>query len=293
MELRHLRYFCAVAESLNFTRAAERLHVTQPALSRQIKALEDELGTILLDRNRQRVLLTDAGRLFFGHVQKILAQVDIATLTVRAVPSGTEGELRIGLDWRLPASLISRSVSEYRKQFPRVEVTLRDMQMSEQIAALHTRNIHLGFVASALLSPDETLASRPVVHSEIVVVTPATHPLAGRSAVKLAELRKSEWICVGTPDNGYRNFLQQTCRNAGFTPRFSRSVANQSPGLIGLVGAGMGVALMPELALPADLQGVAIIPSDCDPLDICALWDANDQSPLLRNFMAVLAGFAT
>jgi LysR family transcriptional regulator, benzoate and cis,cis-muconate-responsive activator of ben and cat genes len=288
MELRHLRYFAAVAESLNFTRAAEKLRVAQPALSRQIQALENELGTKLLDRNRQRVLLTDAGQLFLDHSRKILAQVDIATLAVREVDTGAAGELRIAHDWRLPAGLVSNAVAEYRRQFPRVEIALRDLQMTEQLVALHARKIHLGFVATVLLGPDQQLASRPLIHTDIVALVPASHPLAGRGSVRLAELKNEEWITVATADNGYRSFLLQDCRNAGFTPRFSRATANQPPAVVGLIGAGMGVALIPRLALPAEPAGVAVLGTDCDPIDICAVWNEQDQSPLLRNFVAIL-----
>lgn len=287
MELRHLRYFCAVAETLNFTRAAERLRVAQPALSRQIKALEDELGTRLLDRNRQRVELTDAGRLFLGHTHKILAQVDLATLAVREVRGGEEGELRLGHDWRLPTALVSQAVAEYRRQFPRVEIALRDLQMGEQLAALHSRKIHLGFIAASLLGPDPQLASRRLHHTEIVAIVPPDHPLAGRRKVRLAELKDEEWIQLTTTDNGYRTFLQQLCRTAGFAPRFGRS-ATQPAAIAGLVAAGMGVALIPRNALPPQPLDIAVLTTDCDPIDLCAVWNERDHSPLLKNFLAIL-----
>lgn len=288
MELRHLRYFCAVAESLNFSRAAERLRVAQPALSRQIKALEDELGTGLLDRNRQRVLLTDAGRLFLSHAQKVLAQVDIAVTAVRAVPNGAAGELRIGLDWRLPNSLVAQAVSEYRILYRRVDVSFSDMPMTEQIAALHAHTIHLGFVVSTILGPDHPFETMELFHSETVAIVPRHHRFAGRPSVKLAELRRDEWVCVDAPDNGYRNFIQQTARNAGFSPKFSRSSTKNLPGLIGLVSAGMGVALLPRLGLASDLGGVAVLPTDCDPFNLCAVWNRDDHSPLLHNFVRLL-----
>jgi DNA-binding transcriptional LysR family regulator len=288
MELRHLRYFVAVAEALNFTRAAEKLRVAQPALSRQIKALEDELGTKLLDRNRQRVLLTDAGRLFLDHTQKILAQVDLATRAVREVNHGDAGELIIAHDWRLPSNLVSQAVAEYRRRYPAVEVSLCDLQMNEQLAALHTRKIHLGFIASSFLGPDPQLASRQLIHTDIVALVPANHPLAGRGSVRLEELKDEEWITVSTTDNGYRAFLLQDCRNAGFTPRFSRATASQPRGIVGLVAAGLGVALAPRIALPNDRAAVAILATDCDPIDICAVWNERDRSPLLRNFLAIL-----
>jgi len=292
MELRHLRYFAAVAEALNFTRAAEKLRVAQPALSRQIQALENELGTKLLDRNRQRVLLTDAGRLFLGHTQKILAQVDIATLAVREVDTGTAGELRIAHDWRLSSNLVSRAVVEYRKRYPGVEVALRDLPMNEQLAALHTHKIHLGFIASGFLGPDPQIAAQLIQHTDIVAIVPQDHPLAGRKQVALAELRDAEWISVDTPDNSYRAFLQQLCRNAGFSPHFSRAIANQPPAVGGLVAAGMGVALAPRMALTHEYAGVAILATDCDPIDICAVWNEGDRSPLLQQFVAILERLA-
>ncbi len=288
MELRHLRYFVAVAEALNFTRAAEKLRVAQPALSRQIKALEDELGVQLLDRNRQRVLLTDAGRLFLDHSQKILAQVDLAIIAAREVNNGTEGELRIAHDWRLPSELVSRAVAEYRRQFPRVEITLRDLPMTDQLAALNARKIHLGFIATLLLGPDQQLDVRQLLHTDIVALVPGNHLLAGRGAIRLAELKDEEWITVNTANNGYRSFLLQDCRNAGFTPRFSRATANQPAAVAGLVAAGMGVALIPRLAAPAESPDVAVLGTDCDPLDICAVWNGNDHSLLLKNFVAIL-----
>ncbi len=293
MELRHLRYFCAVAEALNFTRAAEKLRVAQPALSRQIKALEDELGTALLDRNRQRVLLTDAGRLLLAHAQRILAQVDIATTAVREAPKGAAGELRLGLDWRLPSTLIAQTVSAYRSRYPNVEVTFRDLPMSEQIAALHSRTIHLGFVVSAIIGPDHPFATLKLFHTDTVAIVPSRHRLAGRTTIKLSELRREEWISVDTSDNGYRNYIQQTCRNAGFTPKFSRSGTKNIPGLTGLVSAGMGVALLPRLGLPADLSGVAVLPTDCDPFDLCAVWNRDDDSPLLHNFLNQLGDISS
>lgn len=292
MELRHLRYFCAVAECLNFTRAAEKLRVAQPALSRQIQALEAELGATLLDRNRQRVLLTDAGHLFLSHAQKVLAQVDMAVLAVREVSSGAEGSFRLGHDWRIPAALVSQAIAEYRRQYPRVEVDVRDIPMSEQIAALHTRKIHLGFVAGGLIGPDPQLVVHPIFHSETIIIVPPDHPMADQQSARLVEFRRDEWICIETPDNGYRNFVQQTCRNAGFAPRFHRTSAAQPGALVGLVAAGMGVAILPRAALPPNPQGLVILDTDCDPLDICAAWHRQDQSPLLQNFVAILKALA-
>jgi DNA-binding transcriptional LysR family regulator len=127
MELRHLRYFKAVAELLNFSRAAEQLRVAQPALSRQIQALEAELGARLLDRNRVSVRLTDAGRTFYSHTCKVLAQVDMATAAVRDVIDGSGGKLIICNDWRLASEFVPVTVAKFQAKHPQTEVVLRDL----------------------------------------------------------------------------------------------------------------------------------------------------------------------
>lgn len=289
MELRHLRTFCTVAETLNFTRAAEQLHIAQSALSRQVQALEHELGLQLFVRNRQRVHLTDAGRVFFGQAQKILGQVDLAVLSAREVVKGTEGELRIGLDWRLFTTIVPEAVAEYRKRFPRVDISVREVPMTEQLVALHTRKIHLGVIAERVLGPDDQLSTRMIYRTDLVVLVPLSHPMAGRSSVRLAELRKEEWILVADhPDNGYRTFMLQMCRGAGFAPRFSRAVATQPSSLVSLVASGMGIALAPRSMLSTGPAHFAVLATDCDPVNIYAVWLKDNDSPLLHNFLRVL-----
>lgn len=180
MELRHLRYFKAVAEQLNFTRAAESLHVAQPALSRQIRDLETELGVRLLDRNRVRVQLTDAGRTLYSHTCKILAQVDLAVGSVQDTTKGTGGELILCNDWRLAISVVPTAIAEFRTQFPRVEVILQDVLFHRQLAALRAQRAHLGFL------PREDVVSRPdldflpLVRVEMLVGVGPGHRLVKR-----------------------------------------------------------------------------------------------------------------
>ena len=146
MELRHLRYFQAVAELLNFSRAAERLHVAQPSLSLQIRDLEAELGTQLFDRNRVHVQLTDAGRTFYAHTSKILAQISVAVASVHDTTTGVGGELILCNDWRLSTDLVPATIAEFRAQHPRVEVQLIDLPVHKQLAALRAHRAHLGFL---------------------------------------------------------------------------------------------------------------------------------------------------
>lgn len=170
MELRHLRYFKAVAELLNFSRAAEKLRVAQPALSRQVRNLEDELGVRLLDRNRVRVQLTDAGRTFYTHTCKVLAQVDMAVASVQEAVAGIGGEFIICNDWRLSNRFVLGAIAEFRMRYPRVEVTLNDLHIHEQVTALRTRQAHLGFVIAREFAADDELETLGILTSELMVV---------------------------------------------------------------------------------------------------------------------------
>ncbi len=288
MELRHLRYFKAVAELLNFSRAAERLRVAQPALSRQIKALEDELGAQLLDRNRVRVQLTDAGRTFYAHTCKVLAEVDLAVAAVQEVTAGTGGELILCNDWRLGSDFVPATIAAFQAQHPRAEVTLRDLRLHEQLPALRARRAHLGFLVRDVPGARTDLESLLVLESNLVVVLSAKHRLAGASLVKLADLADDTWVMIDpeeAPD--YRGFLIQLCRLRGFTPRFGRS-ADTLEGVLGRVASGYGVALTLEHTLPRPSPLLRFLPTDCAPIELCAVWHRLETSTLLRDYLAIL-----
>ncbi len=287
MELRHLRYFSTVAKTLSFSRAAELLHVVQPAVSRQIRDLEDELGAVLLDRNRAHVRLTDSGRLFLRHCTKVLAQVDRAVCCVHEAEDGAGGTLVICTDWRLPVDLIPGAVTAFRRRFPRVEIDLRESPMQDHISALRSRKAHLGFVAQEAIPPHADFAHLEVLRADVFVVTAASHRLASSPQVKLTSLKKETWICAESPDHGHRQFVTHSCRIAGFAPSFGRSAATLE-GALGRVSSGYGIALVPSVVtLPEQLRLHASA-TDCSPLAICAVWNRHEKSILLRNFLGIL-----
>jgi DNA-binding transcriptional LysR family regulator len=287
MELRHLRYFKAVAELLNFSRAAEQMHVAQPALSRQIRALEEELGARLLDRDRG-VRLTDAGRTFYAQTCKILAQVDIAIAAVREPPDRTSGELIVCNDWRLSGQFLPTAVTEFHRQFPRAEVTLRDLRYHDQLIALRAHKAHVGFVVRSVLSRRDDLETLLVLTSQIAVVLPAHHALAGESAAKLADLADDAWVTLDEKEApGYRAFITQICRLSGFTPRFGRS-ATTVDGLFGRVAAGYGIAITVANSAPRNNPLLRVLASDIEPLELCAVWHRKETSPLLHAFIDIL-----
>lgn len=287
MELRHLRYFQAVAEALNFSRAAEKLRVAQPALSRQIQALEAELGVPLFVRNRVRVELTDAGRVLQTHAGRLLAQLEIATTAVQAVAAGNTGELTLCNDWRLAVGAVPESVGEFRRRHPRAEVVMRDIPLHEQLPALHARKVHLVFVPRDYLGSGRDTESFPILESAILALLPKQHPLAKRPRLRLADLAGETFAHVDAPGKGHRNWVTQLCRLAGFTPRFGRS-ARSIEGVSALVTAGFGITLAPEFMRPRGSRSLRAVATDCEPLQLCAAWRRDDDSKLLQNFLAVL-----
>lgn len=288
MELRHLRYFQAVAELLNFSRAAERVRVAQPALSRQIRALEEEIGVRLLDRNRVRVSLTDAGRTFYAHTCKILAQVDIATAAAAEAVAGVSGELIICNDWRLSNALVLGAIAEFRAQFPRVEVTLRELHIHEQLTALRTRQAHLGFVIGGELPAHGELTSLSLLTSEILVLVGANHRLATQTHVRIADLADETWVMLEAQEApGFREFVTQVCRLSGFTPNFAKPT-HTTEGLLAHVAMGYGICLFPEFLSTGDHPLVRHLRSDCLPIELRAVWHHREDSKLLKQYLAIL-----
>lgn len=288
MELRHLRCFQAVARQLNFSRAASELQVSQPALSRQLKALEEELGVCLLDRNRQRVYLTDEGRAMLRYTNKVLADVDIAVAAAHGLAEGRGGELVVGHDWRIAFSFIPDTLAEFRHVVPQAEVSLRELPLNLQAAALKAHKIHLGFIPRTLISRHAEFDRVTVLNSEYVVAVPASHPLARRRWVPLAALENETWLTVEDAPRAYRTHLTQLCRLAGFSPIFSQRVAANVEGMRTMIAAGYGIALGPRFIMERCSRSIRLLKTDCEPIEICAVWLRASKSRLLQQYLAIL-----
>jgi len=288
MELRHLRYFKAVAEQLNFSRAAESLHVAQPALSRQIRDLETELGARLLDRNRVRVQLTDAGRTFYSHTCKVLSQIDMAVAAVHDTTKGTGGQLILCNDWRLSIDLIPSTIAEFRVSFPGVEVVLLDVLFHRQMASLRAQRAHLGFMPREEVVTRGDLDFLPIVQVEILVGVGTGHRLASRRSVRLTDLRNERWLrVVGERGEGYNTFVTQTCRLAGFTPNF-HGEATSFESIETVVSSGFGVCLVPDVMANRSHTMLKLLKCDCASIELCAVWPRAETSILLRQYLEIL-----
>ncbi|HEY7063164.1 MAG TPA: LysR family transcriptional regulator [Chloroflexota bacterium] len=288
MELRHLRYFVAVAEELHFGRAAARLHIAQPPLSRQIQQLEAELGVALFDRGQRRVRLTDAGAVFLGEARAVLARAEQAAEAARRAARGEVGSLVIGFIGAASYSVLPAVVPAFRARLPAAELVLHEMTTAEQLDALRAGRIRAGFVRPPVAGP--ALAAEIILREPLVVALPAGHPLAARRRLAVAALADEPWVLF--PRRLAADLYDQImalCERAGFRPRVAQE-ALQMQTVARLVGAGSGVSLVPRSVQQLHGAGVAYRPLRDAPaaaVEMAIAWRRDDASALLRQFLAV------
>lgn len=296
MELRHLRYFVAVAEELHFTRAAERLHIGQPPLSQQIQALEAEVGTRLLERSRRSVRLTDAGKLFLEDARRILMLSEDAAETARRAGRGEVGELRIGFTPSTPfMPIFTGVINAYRKQFPQVSLILEEMLTMRQIDAIERRALDLGFIRPPATEIPSTIGLTTLQHDPLTLILPADHRLARQPSVAIKDLADEGFVMfmqdVGT---GTYPHIVRLCREAGFEPRITLEAREPST-IIGLVAAGCGISILPETFKCIHIKGVRYRPLS-GPSAVMQLMLANrsdSTTPLIDAFCKLAVSVAT
>ncbi|WEN13840.1 LysR substrate-binding domain-containing protein [Rhodanobacter sp. AS-Z3] len=293
-DLRQLRYFVAVAEELSFTRAALRLHLSQPPLSQQVRALEEDLGVRLLERTKRHVELTEPGRVFLDQARQILAKADEARSQVTAAAAGYSGQLRLAYSVSVsfhPA--LPQALLRYSQIAPRVALQLSEMYTEPQYAALLGGQIDVGFVRDVPAHPQAARSVRlNVIDREpLLLALPIGHPLAGRSSLHLAEVAGDAFVSqprqlVAT----LYDRLVKLATRAGFQPTIIQH-AQQINGLLALVAGGLGLALVPASMRVVRLAGVSYVPlEDADAYLLLALASrAQDTSPVLQQFLATVA----
>jgi DNA-binding transcriptional LysR family regulator len=258
MELRHLRYFIAVAEELNFTRAAERLHIAQPPLSTQIRGLEDELGAELFIRENRRVYLTPAGQELLDRARLIIDAAAKAKAAARNAANGVIGRLALAytasamFTERLPAA-----IRGFVGAHPHVELTLHEMVSLDQFYALHERTLDVGILRKPDVAPPDGVEIEPWYHAPLIAAIPKDHALARRKGIRINDLRDAPLITYPR-DAGIGLYwpVLQLCAKAGFRPNIVREAREPSV-MIGLVSAGVGVAIVPADTQCIRLAGVA------------------------------------
>ena len=291
MELRHLRYFIAVAEELHFGRAAQNLGISQPPLSQQIQALEEELGARLFDRTNRRVELSEAGRLFLDEARRVLAQVDKAADVARRAQLGELGEMKIGFTSSAPFnSSIPRAIYAFRQAFPAVHLNLQEMSSAEVVEALGNESIEIGLMRPLPL-PD-SVQTTELFREPLVAVLNASHPLADGpgTGIELAALAQEPFVFFPRSyGSGLYSQLLSLAREAGFSPHIAQE-AGEAMTIIGLVSAGLGVSVLPASFQWMRIEGVVYRPL-VDQGAESAVWLAQRKGPssvMARAFVDLL-----
>ncbi|MEO3763460.1 LysR family transcriptional regulator [Streptomyces sp. B8F3] len=288
VDLRQMRYFIAVAEELHFGRAAARLHMAQPPLSRQIRLLEGAVGARLLDRSRRSVALTAAGRVFLAEARATVRQADRAVELTRRAARGETGQLAVAFIDAAIYSVIPPVVRRFSQVRPGVELSVTELRIPDQIREVAEGRLHAGFVHPPVSDP--RLAVETVFTEELAVALPGGHPLAGRSRVDLAELAGTPLVQFPREINPpLFDDIVALCRAAGYTPPSLRE-ASPKQTVIGLVAAGLGASLLPASLENLRRDGVVYRPLAGPGLtvDTSVIWRRTDRDPVLHAFLRVV-----
>ena len=289
MELRHLRYFVTVAEALSFTKAAVKLHTSQPSLSRQIKDLEEELGVRLLNRTKQLVTLTEEGRSFLADAKRLLGLAAETIESVRRLHSGEIRALNIGYVSNLFYDLLPRTLASFRQSFPSVSINLFDMSCGDQFRALEDGKLDLGFVGLHEPIARRGLEFRTIASYKTVAALPKDNPLASETTVPLKALAPMFFIGMSEASYPYyREWLTKTCRRADFIPKVLQDVDLERT-MIHAISAGLGVALVPEQLKKLPHKNVVFRPvTPAVATEACVAWKGENPSAPLKAYVEIV-----
>jgi len=286
MDTKRLRYFIAAAEEENLRRAAQRLHIVQPALSKQIAQLESQLGCQLFTRAKQRIHLTDSGRLFLDDARRILRDFELAKERLAQASAGHLGTLRIGFrETAARSPLVSRTISEFRKSYPNVALRLDQMNSPAQCAALRGGELDAGFI---YLSPDhdDDLKRLPLATDHFFLAVHRSNPLARKKSIYFRDLIDMPFIWLARSRNAYySDALRRECLRSGFTPKIIQEADSDATAL-NLVAVGMGISfVVATTSLPADVVLKPVVELSST-LTLALVWLEESPSQLVANFVA-------
>lgn len=289
MELRHLRYFAAVAEELHFGRAAQRLHIVQPALSKQIASLESEIGVQLFHRTKRRVTITDAGSVLHEEVRVILQRIERAVEAAQMTAAGQVGSLDLGFIGPAMWSVLPKLLGEHHRRLPDVRFRLSELSSVAQIASLRDGTLDAGFVRLPLHDYDY-VEFRVVLTEPFVVTLPERHPAAAAASVDLAALAAEPFIFVPRRvEPGFYDRCIALCQSYGFSP----NVVEEGTGptaICGMVATGLGITLSPASILDALWPGIVFRPLSRPSLELelAVATRREEPSAALRGFLETI-----
>jgi DNA-binding transcriptional LysR family regulator len=287
MELRHLRYFVAVARHLNYSEASRRLHVAQPAISQTVLDLEDELGIKLLLRTKRSVQLTAGGTAFLHEAEEILRRADEARRLAQRAARGEVGSLGIGFFGTAAAPFLPSLVQSYRRKFPDVELQLYELNPDQQLAAFDDGRIQLGFTRPLPPNRRAEFEEEVVYTDHLVVALAETHPLAKQKVVRLKNLAGEPFVQFhrrGAP--GLFDEVIGCCRRAGFSPRIVNE-PNFMATVMTLVESGLGISLIPSCVRSLNRAHIAVRPISpkSAQIPLCVAWRKSEQNPIVAAFL--------
>ncbi len=288
MDVRQLRYLVALADERNFTRAAAREHVAQPALSQQIRRLEDEVGVPLVERTTRHVEITHAGHVLVARARRILAELNAADAELQRIRGVESGHVVVGTMHTMGPIDVSLILAIFHERHPAVELTVREQSSEELAEMLRDDVLDLAFLSVTERVESHGLGLHQLVSERLMVVLPPTHPLAGRRRVRMAELEAEEFISY-RPGARLRELLEAAGAHAGFEPRIKLE-SNESERIRRLVARGMGVAILPRSdALASGAQvAVAAVTEPALSRDITLAWRQDRRHPpAVTEFLAL------
>lgn len=287
IENRHLRYFLEVARTLHITRASERLHIAQPALTQNIQQLEQELGVQLFERKGRRITLTEAGRVFEREAEHSLRVFLGAQLAAQRAVRGEVGRVILGFQSTAGLTVIPQLLKRLGSNYPEIEVTLREMGTSAQRKALRQGEID---VAIMYVVPDDEFSHHELTPDSLVIAIPESHPLAGRDSIALRELSEDRFVlpAAEVADVLYHSVLAE-CADSGFQPKHVQEVSTAQTAM-GLVSAGFGISVLPAAVQVLPRKGVVLRPIRNSRLQVqlALLWPGNHPSPIIPKLIECL-----
>lgn len=288
MELRHLRYFVAVAEELHFGRAAQRLLIAQQPLSRQIRDLETEIGVELFHRTKRTIRLTEAGQVFLTEARKTLQQAEQAILLAQQTGRGEIGKFAIGFTGPALNTVLPKVVRQFKEKHPQIELTLERLQTNEQVEALRSQQIQVGLLHPPI---DDDSLRLEVIHREgLVAVLPDSHCLVQSERISISELANEPFIFYPRHVGPvlYDRILS-LCQQAGFSPRIVQEVVPQQT-ILGLVAAEIGVSLLHASAEAIAPTGVVLRPliEPTPEMELAVAWNPEMTNPILPSFLSIV-----
>lgn len=293
IDLKQLKYFLAVAEEKSFSRAAERLHISQPPLSQQIMKLENELGVKLFTRTTRTFELTVAGKALMNEASDILARMRMAIETIRQIDRGEVGRLRVGIVGSAMWGPIPGLLEQFQTRFPRVTWTLHELGPTVQYEALRARQIDVGFWREPKLDDDtlrnDNLRQELCFRENVCVAVNEHHRLATRPHIELADIADEPMLTLALDKSAFPRYLIQCCVNAGFQPAIFQE-ASEPQTVLAMVGAGLGVTLMPETTSRIGWPGVTFLPIKTNPpsANLYIAYAAQHDAPVVRAFLNII-----